>query len=109
KVRSWLFRSALGEYPVYITGLKIGDVALLGVPADFSGEFMPHLDSISSLQNQRLLVTSFNGGYIGYLTPQKHYDNKYFETQFMNWYAPGTGEFVRDVMCDALNKMSNNQ
>ncbi|HEY0743372.1 MAG TPA: neutral/alkaline non-lysosomal ceramidase N-terminal domain-containing protein [Chryseosolibacter sp.] len=104
KVRSWLFRSAFGEYPVYVTGIEIGNLLMLGAPADFSGEFSASLDSIASTTNTHLIATSFNGGYIGYLTPQKYYDNKYFETQLMNWYAPGTGEFVRDVMAEMISK-----
>jgi hypothetical protein len=108
KVRSWLFRSAMGEYPVYVTGFEIGDLIMLGVPADFSGEFSPSLDSVAASQSKHLITTSFNGGYIGYLTPKKYYDNKYFETQLMNWYAPGTGEFVRDVMGEII-KNSDNQ
>lgn len=104
KVRSWLFRSALGEYPVYISDLEIGEIVMLGTPADFSGEFNHSLDSVADIKNKHLIVTSFNGGYIGYLTPEKYYDNRYFETQLMNWYAPGTGEFVRDVMTRVINK-----
>lgn len=104
KIRSWLFRSALGEYPVFVNALKIGDVIMLGAPADFSGEFNLSLDSIATTQNLDLITTSFNGGYIGYLTPEKYYDNKYFETQLMNWYAPGTGEFVRDIMTEIITK-----
>lgn len=104
KVRSWFFRSAMGEYPVFVNAIAIGDLMMVGVPADFSGEFNPSLDSISETRNKHLITTSFNGGYIGYLTPEKYYDNKYFETQLMNWYAPGTGEFVRDVMADIIAK-----
>ena len=104
KVRSWLFRSALGEYPVYISALEIGDLMMFGTPADFSGEFSSSLDSIASTEERHLITTSFNGGYIGYLTPEKYYDNKYFETQLMNWYAPGTGEFVRDVIAQIITE-----
>lgn len=103
-VRSWLFRRALGEYPVYINTVKIGDLVMMGVPADFSGEFSASLDSLADRHHQKLIITSFNGGYVGYLTPEKYYENKYFETQFMNWYAPGTGEFVRDVMEEIIIK-----
>lgn len=104
KVRSWLFRSALGEYPVDVTGIQIGNLIMLGAPADFSGEFMPRLDFIAEKSGKHLITTSFNGGYIGYLTPEQYYDNKYFETQLMNWYAPGTGEFVMEVMAGAIIK-----
>jgi hypothetical protein len=103
-VRSWVFRTALGEYPVYINTVRVGDLTLMGVPADFSGQFSSSLDSIAALNSINLITTSFNGGYVGYLTPGKYYENKYFETQFMNWYAPGTGEFVSDVMKKILIK-----
>ena len=38
-IRPWLFRSAFGEFPVYLTALRLGDVVMLGAPCDFSGEF----------------------------------------------------------------------
>jgi len=98
KVRSWLFRSAFGEYDAYITGLRIGDVVMLGAPCDFSGEFNASLDSTAASLNLKSIVTSFNGGYIGYVTPGKYYDVHHYETQLMNWYAPGTGEYLRDCL-----------
>jgi hypothetical protein len=96
KVRSWLFRSALGEYPVYLTGLRIGNVVMLGAPCDFSGEFNPSLDSLAFKNGLMPMVTSFNGGYIGYVTPFNRYDIDHHETQLMNWYAPGTGEYIEE-------------
>ena len=98
KVRSWLFRSAFGEYPVYLTALRMGNVVLLGTPCDFSGEFNPSIDSIAVLKGLQPIVTSFNGGYIGYITPQKRYDVRHYETQLMNWYAPGTGEYMENCI-----------
>lgn len=102
KARSWLFHAALGEYPVSLTALRIGNVVMLGTPCDFSGEFNPALDSLASEKGLQLMVTSFNGGYIGYITPEKYYDRMYFETQFMNWYAPGTGEYMEECMAELL-------
>jgi neutral ceramidase len=108
KIRSWLFRSALGEYPAAVTSLRIGDLLMIGTPADFSGEFNEALDAAALERGLNVMVTSFNGGYVGYLTPEKYYDNKYFETQLMNWYAPGTGEYVRDVMISLINHQKSN-
>jgi neutral ceramidase len=107
KVRSWLFRSALGEYPVYLTALRLGDVTLLGTPCDFSGEFSPQLDSVSSELGMQSMVTSFNGGYIGYVTPLNRYDVNHYETQLMNWYAPGTGEHMEESMIKLMTAISN--
>jgi hypothetical protein len=94
KVRAWLFRAAMGEYPAYLTALRLGDMIMLGTPCDFSGEFDPALDSVASQHHVQTMVTSFNGGYIGYVTPSRYYDVIHSETQLMNWYAPGTGEYI---------------
>ncbi|HYC85987.1 MAG TPA: hypothetical protein VEB86_12235, partial [Chryseosolibacter sp.] len=52
------------------------------------------LDSAASTFGATVMVTSFNGGYIGYVTPGKYYDLDHHETRLMNWYPPGTGEYV---------------
>jgi hypothetical protein len=98
KLRPWLFRTAFGEYDHFLTVLRIGDVVMLGAPCDFSGEFSAALDSTARRHNLRGFATSFNGGYIGYLTPGKYYDINHYETRLMNWYAPGTGEYVRTCL-----------
>ncbi len=98
KIRSWLFEAAFGSYPVFVTGLRVGNVVFLGVPGDFSGAFNPVLDSIGTTHAVLPIVTGFNGGYIGYLTPESFYDHEHYETRFMNWYAPGTGEYIRDAL-----------
>jgi hypothetical protein len=98
KARSWLFNVAFGEYPVDLTVLRIGDITLLGTPCDFSGELTAKLDQFAESRQTPLMVTSFNGGYIGYVTPEKYYDVNHYETQLMNWYPPGTGEYLSDCM-----------
>lgn len=98
KVRSWLFRTAFGEYDATLTVLRIGDIVMLGTPCDFSGEFMAPLDSLADSLGMQAIVTSFNGGYIGYMTPGAYYDVDHYETQLMNWYAPGTGDFIEQSL-----------
>jgi neutral ceramidase len=101
RIREWLFSAAFGEYQAYLNALRVGDVVLLGTPCDFSGEFNAHLDTIARTHGLSPIVTSFNGAYIGYVTPLKYYDEDHYETQLMNWYGPGTGEYL--VSC--LEKM----
>jgi hypothetical protein len=107
KVRSWFFKAALGEFPVELKCLRIGNVLLLGTPCDFSGEFNPALDAYSAQKGFQNIVTSFNGGYVGYLTPRNRYDIDHYETKLMNWYAPGTGEEVEtslEYLIDVASK-----
>lgn len=98
RLRSWLFRGAFGQYPTFVSALRIGDIVLLGTPCDFSGEFNESLDLLAARKHVFPIVTSFNGGYIGYVTPFKYYDRDHYETQLMNWYGPGTGEYLEQVL-----------
>lgn len=105
RIRDWLFSNAFGEYQPYLSALRVGDVVMLGTPCDFSGEFNAHLDSTAHQHGLSPIVTSFNGAYIGYVTPLKYYDEDHFETQLMNWYGPGTGEYLvacMEKMIDAV-------
>lgn len=98
KVRAWVFRAAFGEYDPFLTVLRIGDIVMMGTPCDFSGEFNASLDSAASAHGLQAIVTSFNGGYIGYVTPGEYYDIDHYETRLMNWYAPGTGDYVKECL-----------
>jgi hypothetical protein len=71
---------------------------MLGTPCDFSGELNPRFDSLAADLDVKVLITSFNGGYIGYVTPDDYYDIDHYETQLMNWYGPGNAEYMAKCM-----------
>ena len=98
RLRPWTFDLAFGDYPEFLTALRLGNIVMLGVPCDFSGQFNPSLDSLAARHGMTAMVTSFNGGYIGYVTPGKYYDVDHYETQLMNWYGPGNGEYLEECM-----------
>ncbi len=52
-----------------------------------------------------LVVTSFNGGYIGYITPDKYYDLKRYETRDMNLFGPYNGAYLSEMMQLLLQKL----
>ncbi len=94
RLRAWLFRYAFGEYPVHLNALRIGNVLMIGTPCDYSGEFNHHLDQYASQYALTTIITSFNGGYIGYVTPDKYFEENHYETRLMNWYGFGNGDYV---------------
>lgn len=98
RLRPWIFDRAFGDYPEFLTALRIGNIVMLGVPCDFSGQFNRSLDSLAATHGITPMVTSFNGGYIGYVTPGRYYDVDHYETQLMNWYGPGNGEYLEKCM-----------
>lgn len=95
RIRPWLFSWVFGDYQAYLTVLRLGNIVMVGTPCDFSGEFNRSLDSVAGRHGLHSMVTSFNGGYIGYVTPDKYYDEDHYETRLMNWYGPGNGEYIK--------------
>jgi neutral ceramidase len=91
-----------GEYPVYITALRIGNLILIGTPCDYSGELTAELYKQAAEMDVHVMVTSFNGGYIGYVTPDEYYDVDHYETRLMNWYGPGSGAYISETVSRLL-------
>jgi hypothetical protein len=85
KLADWAFKLLYPEYDIYISILQIGDILWLGMPCDFSGEFMPILEKVALEKHRKLIITSFNGSYMGYLTPDQYYTLPHYETREMNW------------------------
>ncbi|MCE7067870.1 neutral/alkaline non-lysosomal ceramidase N-terminal domain-containing protein [Dyadobacter sp. CY326] len=105
-LRPWVFKKAFGEYPVFIKALRIGNILMVGMPCDFSGELVAGLDAYAKTKGLNLLVTSFNGGYIGYITHDKHFDRDLYETKTMSWYGPYNGAYLQEVIKDIIDKLS---
>lgn len=98
KVRPWLFKELVGEQNVFISVLKINDTLLVGLPCDFSGEVALPLYAYAQSKGLNLIVTSFNGGYIGYVTKDDWYHLPKYETRTMNWYGPDSGAYFSEMI-----------
>ncbi|WP_266204754.1 neutral/alkaline non-lysosomal ceramidase N-terminal domain-containing protein [Pontibacter kalidii] len=104
RLAPFLFNSIFGEHPAYVTSLQLGDVVFLGAPADYSGEFVAQIRQQARAQGQQAIVTSFNGGYIGYITPDKYYNLKEYETRSMNFFGPYSGSYLTEIMLRQLQQ-----
>ncbi len=103
QLRSWLFSLGLGkEKSVTIDILKINNTYMISTPCDISGEITRELNT--QFPNKNIILTSFNGQYIGYITPDHYYiENSYFEMMEMNWYGPGNGQYFYDAISTWLS------
>jgi neutral ceramidase len=102
RVRPWLFQAFFGALSSEVTVLSLGDIALLGVPADFSGMLYKELNA----RGLKIMATSFNGSYIGYVIPDEHYHLPHREARELNWFGPYTGSYVTEVMNRSLNLLT---
>jgi neutral ceramidase len=99
------FYLGLGKYPATLKAIRIGNILFAGAPGDFSGELVPALEKKVGGRSERLVVTSFNGGYIGYITPDAYYDLKKYETRDMNFFGPYNGAYLSEMMGLLLQKL----
>ncbi len=105
RVRPWLFYAIYGNYPSDLKALRIGKTVLLGTPCDFSGEFVADFRPLATQKGVNLMITSFDGGYIGYVTPDAYYNRTTYETRDMNWFGPYNGAYFEEMMMGLLKKI----
>jgi hypothetical protein len=94
----------------WIHGVRLGDILLFGTPCDFSGEIAVELKHWARGQGIDLWATSFNGDYVGYISPDRYYDEPKgtsddYEMYFMSWMGPNQEALMTaffDRLVDAL-------
>ena len=96
--RHWLWTKLYGDYENEVKMLRLGNLVMVGLPCDFSGELMQDLTHYAATKGKHLMVTSFNGGYVGYITKDSYYDNPGYETRIMNWFGPGNAAYFSEVV-----------
>ena len=116
--RPWLFKWLVGNTKKYISYLRIGENLLVGTPCDFSGELVSSIEnSLSPIENPlsnkklNLMINSFNGCYIGYVTNDKWYDKNdiyTYETYTMNWFGPYNGRYISELIKKTIEINENN-
>lgn len=99
------FHLVLGKYPATLTAMRLGNILFAGAPCDFSGELVPALEQSLGGGADKVVVTSFNGGYIGYITPDVYYDLKKYETRDMNFFGPYNGAYLSEMLGLLLQKL----
>lgn len=104
RFRPWVFQTFFGDYPAEIKVFQIGNTVLLGTPCDYSGELMPEVLAEARHHQLNLIVTSFNGSYVGYITHDRHYDLNSYETRVMNWYGPQNGVYFQEIIKQTLKR-----
>ena len=103
-LRPKLFNKLFGNMQMYINKLQIGNLVFIGMPCDFSGELTYNIEPKAKEMGLALHLTSFNGGYGGYITEDKWYELDAYETRTMGWFGPGNGNFFSEIGRRLLEK-----
>jgi neutral ceramidase len=106
KLRNWVFSWLVNPLHGELTYLQLNDIVLIGTPCDFSGEiFVKHIAEVAAQQNKKVIITSFNGDYAGYITEDEHYETlKKEEVMALNWVGPYYGSYFTEMINTLLKK-----
>jgi len=103
RIRPWLFNYLLGDTNPHLDFTLIGNTLIIASSGELSGVFYAKWEQQARTKGLNLIITTFNGGYIGYITPDRLYDEHFHEVREMNWYGPGNGHYF-DVMIEGIIK-----
>ena len=107
RLRPWLFRYLLGEMPAYLDISQVGNILFISSSGELSGVFYEAWDTLAEEKGLHLVVTVFNGSYVGYITPDELYDASYHEVREMNWFGPGNGKYFDRLIQEVILKAEN--
>lgn len=99
RLRPWLAQRLLPwGPPALVQVLRINDQLWFSTPCDYSGELALELKDLLRARGVAGVVTSFNGGYVGYVLPRRydHYDS--YESRRMSFFGPQMGELLEETL-----------
>lgn len=94
---------------IYLQGLKLNNLVWIAMPYELSGEYGIDLKNALELEGYNSALTSFNGGYLGYIVPQKYYYYDTYEARLMGWYGPSMGDYLMELNYRLANKLTDSR
>lgn len=93
---------------IYLQVLKLDGLIWATSPCDFSGETAIIYKNSMNRKGYRALVSSFNGGYTGYVLPCKYYHYNAYESRLMNWFGPSYNPMINYLIGEMMEEVSGN-
>lgn len=105
RLRPWLARRLLPVRPrSYLQAFRFNDVVWVSTPCDFSGELALGVKDFLRARGRNVVVTSFNGDYVGYIIPARYYHLNGYEPRVMSFFGPNVPDYLDEfVRALALN------
>ncbi len=93
--------------PAYLDISQVGNILFISSSGELSGVFYKTWDALAEEKGMHLVVTVFNGSYVGYITPDELYDAQFHEVREMNWFGPGNGKYFDRLIQEIIRKAEN--
>ena len=107
RLRPWLFDVAFGDTNAHFDIVRLGNVLMISSSGEISGVFYEKWEKTAEAKGLHLIITTFNGGYIGYITPDQYYNHRYHEVRDMNWFGPYNGAYFDEIITKIIEQVPN--
>ena len=98
----------IADRQTHLHALRLGPAVLVGFPGDYSGHLADRLDASTRGSGLSNIATSFDGDFRGYLVSENVFHRKScYETRWMSFYGPWTGEYFNDLARRMVLRLSN--
>ena len=98
RLKPWVFNAVIGPSSPFFDVVRIGNLLFISSSGEVSGVFYEAWEQLANNHGMELMITTFNGEYIGYIPPDKYYDRHYRETRELNWYGPYNGQYFDELI-----------
>lgn len=98
RLRNWLFNLLFGDINSFVDVVRVGSILFISLPVELSGEYYPQLENYAFDNNLHLVLTTFNGTYLGYAPPSNNFKINHRETREMNWLGKYGGDYFNEVI-----------
>jgi hypothetical protein len=109
RIRPWIFNAAFGDTNAHFDMIQIGKTLFISSSGEISGVFMKEWEAYAAEKDLQLIITCFNGGYIGYITPDKYYNYPLYEARDMNWFGPYNGAYFDEIIKRLIDKAAEQE
>lgn len=105
RLRPWVFGAAFGDTNAHFDIVQLGNTLMISSSGEISGVFYEKWEKRASEKGLNLIITTFNGGYIGYITPDQYYNHQFHEVRDMNWFGPYNGAYFDEIITGIIDKI----
>ncbi|MBI4624854.1 MAG: neutral/alkaline non-lysosomal ceramidase N-terminal domain-containing protein [Verrucomicrobia bacterium] len=99
RLRPWLARRLM---PVrghsFIQVFRLNDTVWVSTPCDFSGELALGIKDSLRPKGLRVVITSFNGDYVGYVISPRYYHLESYEPRVMSFFGPNLPDYFDEII-----------
>lgn len=107
RLRPWVFDTAFGDTNAHFDIVQLGNILMISSSGEISGVFYEKWEKKAAEKGLNLIITTFNGGYIGYITPDRYYNYNYHEVRDMNWFGPYNGAYFDEIITRIIGSIAD--